>query len=172
MADKIICKYKFQDKEKFSGKPYCTCFSELCEDLSFVCDHNCQIFEDYKQLIYKTQECEEIFCKTYQMWMYYIANGLNNASNLNIQYLLEDLGKVTKMLAELCNIKDNTLNYYAGQALGETNRYRKALEEIEKELKEDVYCESQECGCDDFEECLNCVKTQILDIINKAKGEE
>ena len=46
-----------------------------------------------------------------------------------------------------------------------------ALEEIEKELKEDVYCESQECGCDDFEECLNCVKTQILDIINKAKGE-
>ena len=53
-----------------------------------------------------------------------------------------------------------------------TDRYRKALEEIEKELKEDVYCESQECGCDDFEECLNCVKTQILDIIYKAKGEE
>lgn len=51
-----------------------------------------------------------------------------------------------------------------------TDRYRKALEEIEKELKEDVYCESQECGCDDFKECLNCVKTQILDIINKAKG--
>ena len=53
-----------------------------------------------------------------------------------------------------------------------SDRYRKALEEIEKELKEDIYCESQECGCDDFEECLNCVKTQILDIINKAKGEE
>lgn len=52
----------------------------------------------------------------------------------------------------------------------DADRYRKALEEIEKELKEDVYCESQECGCDDFEECLNCVKTQILDIINKAKG--
>lgn len=52
----------------------------------------------------------------------------------------------------------------------DADRYRKALEEIEKELKEDVYCESQECGCDDFEECLNCVKTQILDIINEAKG--
>ena len=126
----------------------------------------------YKQLARKTQECKEIFAKTYQMWMYYIASGLNNASDLNIQYLLEDLGKVTKMLAELCNIKDNTLNYYAGQALGETNRYRKALEKIEKELKEGVYCESQECGCDDFEECLNCVKTQILDIINKAKEKE
>ena len=58
--ERIICKYKFQDKEKFSGKPYCTCFSELCEDLSFVCDHNCQIYEDYKQLIYKTQECENL----------------------------------------------------------------------------------------------------------------
>ena len=60
MTDKeqIICKYKFQDKEKFDGKPYCTCFNELCEDLSFVCDHNCQIYEDYNQLARKTQECE------------------------------------------------------------------------------------------------------------------
>lgn len=58
MTDKerIKCKYKFQDKEKFDGKPYCICFNELCEDLSFVCDHNCQIYEDYKQLARKTQE--------------------------------------------------------------------------------------------------------------------
>ena len=62
MTDKerIICKYKFQDKEKFDGKPYCTCFNELCEDLTFVCDHNCQIYEDYKQLARKTQECEKL----------------------------------------------------------------------------------------------------------------
>ena len=58
--EQIICKYKFQDKEKFNGKPYCTCFNELCEDLSFVCDHNCQIYEDYTQLARKTQECEEL----------------------------------------------------------------------------------------------------------------
>lgn len=50
-------------------------------------------------------------------------------------------------------------------------RYRKALEEIERELKEDIYCESQECGCDDYEECLRCTKNIILDIINNAKGE-
>ena len=61
MIDKeqIKCKYKFQDKEKFDGKPYCTCFNELCEDLTFVCDHNCQIYEDFKQLARKTQECEQ-----------------------------------------------------------------------------------------------------------------
>ena len=51
-------------------------------------------------------------------------------------------------------------------------RYHKALEEIEKELKEDIYCENQECGCDDFEECLKCTKEHILDIINKAKDGE
>ena len=62
MTDKeqIICKYKFQDKEKFDGKPYCTCFNELCKNLSFVCDQNCIIYEDYKQLVRKTQECEEL----------------------------------------------------------------------------------------------------------------
>ena len=42
------------------------------------------------------------------------------------------------------------------------------LDEIEKELKEDIYCENQECGCDDFEECLKCTKEHILDIISKV----
>ena len=51
------------------------------------------------------------------------------------------------------------------------DKYKQALDEIEKELKEDIYCENQECGCDDFEECLKCTKEHILDIINKAKGE-
>lgn len=61
MTDKeqIKCKYKFQDKEKFDGKTYCTCFCELCEDLP-LCDDNCQIYEDFKQLSRKTQECEEL----------------------------------------------------------------------------------------------------------------
>ena len=61
MTDKeqIKCKYKFQDKEKFDGKTYCTCFCELCEDLP-LCDDNCQIYEDFKQLARKTQECEEL----------------------------------------------------------------------------------------------------------------
>ena len=49
------------------------------------------------------------------------------------------------------------------------DEYKTALDEIEKELKEDIYCESQECGCDDFEECLKCTKEHILDIISEAK---
>ena len=50
MSDKVICKYKFQDKEKFFGKEYCTLFNEVCSDIKFVCDKNCQVYEDYKQL--------------------------------------------------------------------------------------------------------------------------
>lgn len=46
----IPCKYKFLDKEKFNGKPYCNCFNELCEDISFACDKNCQIYYDWIQL--------------------------------------------------------------------------------------------------------------------------
>lgn len=45
------CKYKFKDKDKFDGKEYCTLFNELCHDVSFVCDKNCQIYEDYKKLV-------------------------------------------------------------------------------------------------------------------------
>ncbi len=60
----IECKYKFidQEKYKFQGKPYCTCFNELCEDLP-PCDDNCQIFEDYKKL----KEIEEIAKQTKDM---------------------------------------------------------------------------------------------------------
>lgn len=47
---KIECKYKYQDPEKFNGKPYCLLHNELCEDLSFACDKNCQVYEDYKEL--------------------------------------------------------------------------------------------------------------------------
>ena len=45
------------------------------------------------------------------------------------------------------------------------------LEEIEKELKEDITCESRECGCDDYGECLKCIKETILNRINEVKNE-
>lgn len=141
------------DVSKCKYLPYCNDKQGNC-----AFEPNCY----FKQLARKTQECEELFAKTYQMWMYYIANGINNASDLNIQYLLEDLGKITKMLAELCNIKDSTLSYYAGQAQDETNRYRKALEEIEE------FCITYSDNHDAYE----TVYKYILNIINRAKGEE
>ena len=69
MKDKQIikCKYKFQDKEKFNGQSYCTLHNEICKDLSFVCDTNCQVYEDYKQLSAKEQECERLTSKCSQL---------------------------------------------------------------------------------------------------------
>lgn len=51
---------------------------------------------------------------SYAKWMYYIANGLNNASDKNINYLLQDLGAVTRLLADLVGEKDATLRHYVG----------------------------------------------------------
>ncbi len=107
----------------------------------------------FKQLARKTQECEELKEKNQKLEMQ-LCNDCGERDDYNIP---------CKMIRDL--------DYGLQKEIEENDRYRKALEEIEQELKEDIYCESQECGCDDFEECLNCVKTQILDIINKAKGE-
>lgn len=57
---KIKCKYKFKNAEKFNGKAYCTCHNELCEDIAFCCDNNCQIYEDFKLLKRAEQKLEEI----------------------------------------------------------------------------------------------------------------
>lgn len=45
-----------------------------------------------------------------------------------------------------------------------------ALEEIKAELKDDLTCESRECGCDDYGECLECLKETILNIITEVIG--
>lgn len=39
------------------------------------------------------------------------------------------------------------------------------IERIRQEVQEDVTCESRECGCDDYGECLKCLKNTILQII-------
>lgn len=153
------CEYFYLDRD---GEPGC-CESDQTCPCNAICGYAAISLR--WQLARKEQECEEIFVKTYQMWMYYISNGINNASDLTIQYLLEDIGKVTKMLAALCDIKNNTLRHYAGQALDETNRYKQGLEKIEKYIKtqldangNDVYSMDKAAIC------------KILDIINEAKN--
>lgn len=45
---------------------------------------------------------------------------------------------------------------------------REKLEEIKGDLEQDTTCESRECGCDDYGECLKCVKETILDKISEV----
>lgn len=151
------------------AEPYCRINDG--EDLACEDNPNCY----FKQLARKTQECEKLKKQLMQksevdMFFNTPIEGWSNdpcgicphkAEN-------EELLKENQQLRN--SLSDSLMFKFTGQE-NETDRYRKALDEIEKELKEDIYCESQECGCDDFEECLRCTKNKILDIINKAKGE-
>lgn len=101
----------------------------------------------FKQLARKTAECEEL--------------------------KKEIINKDEKIKELRFSVSDltNRLCYLNAEKSFRIVDLEQTLDVIEKELKEDIYCENQECGCDDFEECLKCTKEHILDIINKAKGE-
>lgn len=62
-------------------------------------------------------------------------------------------------------------SYIKEDLVPHTKIYIQALEEIKAELKDDLTCESRECGCDDYGECLECLKETILNIITEAIGE-
>lgn len=49
----------------------------------------------------------------------------------------------------------------------EINGYKTIIEKIRQEVQEDVTCESRECGCDSYEECIECLKNTILNIIDE-----
>ena len=113
------------------------------EELPFCENFDCE----FKQLARKTQECEELKKE--------IIN--KNEKIKELRFSVSDL--------------TNRLCFLNAEKSFRIVDLEQTLDEIKKELKEDLYCESQECGCDDFEECLKCTKEHILDIINKTKGE-
>lgn len=126
------------------------------------CDPECSNCY-YKQLARKTQECE------------YLEEEKRDKINLlaqiiEILYSEADEDELYRV-AFNCEFIDK-----AKQLKNECDRYRKALEEIEgvtKELKQNI-CDN--CGWHNTDGCNPCGNVcgdliQILDIINKAKGE-
>ena len=187
--EQIKCKYKFQDKEKFSGKPYCACFSELCENLPFVCDHNCQIFEDYKELVQKQKEVKDfldaikelnkenqnLFNRNLELKdeIAVVKRGWKELSEL-LDYADKQLQEVIKTKCSDCEsvvIADNKKIYKSyAKSLDENNHYRKALEDIERAVRDEM-CDTLGCLCVYCDGKNSCMTFKILDIINKAKGE-
>lgn len=49
--------------------------------------------------------------------------------------------------------------------------FEELKEKIRREVQEDVTCESRECGCDSSEECIECLKNTILNIINDERND-
>lgn len=122
---------------------YCHPGTGVC----YKCDTNCQYAAFYlkEQLARKTQECEELKKEIID----------KNEKIKELRFSVSDL--------------TNRLCYLNAEKSCRIVDLEQTLDEIEKELKEDIYCENQECGCDDFEECLKCTKEHILAIITKAK---
>ena len=159
MTDKQImqCKYKFQSIEKFAGKPYCTLFNETCEFINFACDKNCQVYEDYKQLKRKEQECEELKStnKIYEKGIARLKDEKNNLKKennnlketidglLNVQYkLANNCLKYTKTLEEIREITEKTLTivdyktYFARDNKSFKQEAFKALKQIQEKINE------------------------------------
>lgn len=144
----LVCYYDNKNKELVRIEQYKDGSGDIQTDIeSHKYGYNAKIIkpeELIKQLARKTQECEEYKKQLMQK------DEINTFFNTPIEGWSSNP-------CDICVCKNDY------------DHYRKALEKIEQELKEDIYCESQECGCDDFEECLKCLKEHILDIINKAK---
>ena len=131
--------------------------SEKCKEFE-----TCKIKNILRQLARKTQECEKLRIKL----DYYIEktkqllDDLDNKDRFN-----SELQQECEELKEQLKIKDNensNLNKKYRQEQDERRSYRKALEEIEGIAKNfGSYAAWQE-------QRIN----KILDIINKAKGEE
>ena len=54
----------------------------------------------------------------------------------------------------------------------ENEQLKNCLRKITRELKEDLTCVSRECGCDDYGECLKCLKDTILNMISEVENDK
>ena len=110
----------------------------------------------FKQLARKTQECESL-----KQEIEILQNNFDTATrdcNDEIEILKQECEELKKQL-EFVRTHRTVVD-------AEKNSYRKALENIEKIIKEYdcVNCSEQHCE--------DCNKGEIFYIINKAKGEE
>lgn len=159
----------------------------LKEEIEVLKDNFDTATRDYNELIEELkQECEELKKQLMQksevdMFFNTPIEGWSNdpceicphkAENEELKKEIINKNEKIKELRFSVSDLTNRLCYLNAEKSFRIVDLEQTLDEIEKELKEDIYCENQECGCDDFEECLKCTKEYILDIINKAKDGE
>ena len=171
---------EFEPEKKGSNCMYCNYGKILqkiseCEELkAYAQSQENQREEYYKEYLKLSQECEEL-----KKEIAFENNGtlsdkiraevfkeLNNENN-QLKAENEELkGKLRKL--ELKNTTLQNRNQQLDGVTLEAIRYRKALEEIEEVLKDEICKE-----CPGEEGCKGgCKEHQCLNIINKVKGEE
>ena len=102
MTDKIKeCKYKIQQDNYKKGKAYCAISEKSCSELSFVCDKNCEVFEDQKQLLTLQQENKEL--KDRLDIVYASLNISNEHTFESLKFVLDDYRRSDDEFSTLCN---------------------------------------------------------------------
>ena len=147
------------------GIPQCSEFFKHFPSSIYCRDNpNCL----FKQLARKTQEY-----KTCHTELVSVSDQLKKKTQE-----CEDLRQMYKSMVELCEAKDEAildkqadideLSHHCFEYSDRIHCYRKALEEIEEIVNETCIDSQSDCKSCNF----SCEHKDILDIINKAKGEE
>lgn len=77
--------------------------------------------------------------------------------------------RLDKRLTSFMNGDGCSLKQQLDQLKAEKEEFKQTLIEIQQDLEFATYCESQECGCDDPNECLECTKKQIIQKISEME---
>lgn len=163
MTEEIKCKYKFQNKEKFDGEEFCTLFLEKCKflDEAGICDCNCQVYEDYKQLQRLKQENRELKEKYSNVLELAKTNADSN------EYCLQELEKENETWQKTCEVLKEQAQL-DGECIDKLiearDMYAKALEEI-REISKDIIE-------NDVYENSDVKAEKILTKINEVLGNE
>lgn len=128
-----------------------------------------------EQLISKTQECEKWKNQVLILDDENVTIQVTQEQFEEYQQLKQECEKLEKKLREL-ELENTTLqnrNQQLDGSMTEVNRYRKALEEIEREITALHYITIpfHRGITHELADIVQEYKNKILDIINKAKGE-
>ena len=136
---------------------------ECCHATGFgvICDceqwHNCY----FKQLARAKEEIEKlkVQIENEKQALQIAIDNLNQAC-LDLSQENDDLLNELQAKEQECE-----------ELRKEINGYKIIIEKIRQEVQEDVTCESRECGCDSYEECIECLKNTILNIIYEERND-
>ena len=157
-------------------------YEDSCDMYQNECSaQNCY----YKQFKRKEQECEELKkeiinknekIKELRFSVSDLTNRLcylNAEKSFRIVDLEQTLDEIEKELKERLERTEEDLKYQCVDCMNvKSDRYRKALEEIEEYTKEQFCDNCEDIGSTEYScHCEYCEYQEYLTIINKAKGE-
>ena len=183
MTDKQIIKLKPTEdlnekiiKEK--GNTKCIFYSDdICRkgDKTRDCV-NCARVE-YHSLYSLNWDNQERLQKIIKQKEQELQKAMDNYVQLDLQRVKEynelvDLYKAKEQECEELKKAIDGLLKIQYQLADSCTKYEQTLIEIQQDLEFATYCESQECGCDDANECLECTKKQILQKISECEANQ